>query len=469
MKVLLIHPASGMMEFAEKFYIPIDPYLPPLGILYISSMLEKNGHTVTVVDCDAERFTQDSCKKALNDCDAVGMTLYCEPVEQDNSMFISKVIREIDVDIPLIVGGPHSTLLPEKSLVDHKADICVKGRGETLINPIMDAIDGKKNFSSIPNIAYINNGNIVHTKTESISMNFDDLPYPSRHLVNKYDYGYVQGHKLAKGRLASIITSRGCANRCNFCNLHAHVPDCTFRSVDHIKKEIEDISNKGYKTLTFVDDNFMMRKKTVLEIMNFIIENKFDFRIWIFGARAAAADSVVFEKMRDAGTDIISFGIESGCQQILDYYNKKLTIPEIKFAVKLAKDMGIITTGTFIIGSPIETREHINQTIKFASHLPLDSAIFFAYNYTYKSKFWQDAVNDGKIRSDEFRVLPDKRRGLGNFTTEELFFLTKTANIHFILNPERWLKILANAVKSNDFRMCLQGYEMVKKILTQKS
>ena len=469
MKVLLIHPASGGMEFAENFSVPINPYLPPLGILYISSMLEKNGHTVTVVDCNAERFTRDTCKKAMNDCDAVGMTLYCHPFEQDNSRFISNVIREIDPDIPLIVGGPHSTLLPEQSLVDHKADICVIGRGETLINPIMDAIEGKKNFSSIPNIVYKNNRNIIHTKTEPITVNFDELPYPSRHLVSKYDYGYMQGIKIAKGRLTSIITSRGCVNRCNFCNLNAYIPDCTFRSVEHIKKEIEDISNKGYKTLTFVDDNFMIRKKTVLEIMNFIIDNEFDFRIWIFGARAAAADKVIFEKMRDAGTDIINFGIESGSQQILDYYNKKLTIAEIKFAVNLAKEMGFLTTGTFIIGAPIETRDHINQTIRFASHLPLDAAIFFAFHYTYKSQLWQDAVNDGKIRSDEYRVVPDKRIGLGNFTSEELFNLTKIANIHFFLNPERWIRTLANAVKFNDFRMILQGYQMVKKIFTQKS
>jgi magnesium-protoporphyrin IX monomethyl ester (oxidative) cyclase len=238
MKVLLIHPASGGMEFAENFSVPINPYLPPLGILYISSMLEKNGHTVTVVDCNAERFTRDTCKKAMNDCDAVGMTLYCHPFEQDNSTFISNVIRGIDADIPLIVGGPHSTLLPEQSLIDHKADICVIGRGETLINPIMDAIEGKKNFSSIPNIVYKNNRHIIHTKTEPITVNFDELPYPSRHLVSKYDYGYMQGIKIAKGRLTSIITSRGCVNRCNFCNLNAYIPDCTFRSVEYTRKPL---------------------------------------------------------------------------------------------------------------------------------------------------------------------------------------------------------------------------------------
>jgi radical SAM superfamily enzyme YgiQ (UPF0313 family) len=468
MKILLIHPASGVMEFAEKFYLPIDPYLPPLGLLYIGSMLEHFGHTVIVFDCNAERFNQENLKKALSGCDAVGMTVYCEPVEQKNSIAISQFIHDIDADIPLIVGGPHSTLLPEQSLNDHKAIIAVRGRGETLMNHILDALGGKQDFASIPNIVYRKKGCIVQTKIETIKTNFDALPFPARHLVDKYQYGYVQGHKLAKGRLASIITSRGCANRCNFCNLHAHIPECTFRSVDIIKKEIEDISQKGYQTLTFVDDNFMMRKKTVIDIMDYIIKNNYDFRIWVFGARAASADPEVFQKMRDAGTELISFGIESGSQQILDYYNKKLTIPEIEFAVNLTKDLGMIATGTFIIGSPAETRNHINQTIKFASELPLDAAIFFKYNYTYKSKIWQDAVDNGLIQPDEFRVYPDKKRGLGHFTPEELFFLTKIANIQFFINPRRWLRTIKQAVKTNDYRMCIQGYEMVKKIITEK-
>lgn len=468
MNVLFIHPASGGMEFAEEFSVPINPYLPPLGILYLASMLEKNGHSVNVIDCNAERFTKDTCRKALKSYDAVGLTLYCHPFEQDNSLFISNIIREIDTDIPIIVGGPHSTLLPEQSLMDHNANICVRGRGETLINPIIDAIMGKKDFSSIPNIFYRDGRKIYHTKTENIKVNFDELPYPSRHLIDKYDYGYMQGIKIAKGRLTSIITSRGCVNRCNFCNLYAYIPKCSFRSVENIKKEIESISNKGYKTLTFVDDNFMIRKKTVIEIMNFIIDNEFNLRIWIFGARAEAAERPLFEKMRDAGTDIINFGIESGSQEVLDYYNKKLTISQIEFAVNLAKEMGFLTTGTFIIGAPIETRDQINQTIKFSSHLPLDAAIFFAFHYTYKSKLWEDAVNAGKIKPDEFRVVPDKRIGLGNFTPEELFKLTQMANIHFFLNPKRWIRTFTNTVKFDDFRMLLQGYHMVKKIITQR-
>jgi len=71
--------------------------------------------------------------------------------------------------------------------------------------------------------------------------------------------------------------------------------------------------------------------------------------------------------MRDAGTEAINFGIESGSQEVLDYYNKRLTVSQIKKAVNLSKEMGFIVTATFIIGAPIETNNHINQTIKLAT------------------------------------------------------------------------------------------------------
>ncbi len=467
MNVLLIHPGSGGIEFAENFQVPINPYLPPLGILYLGSILEENDHKVNVIDLNAEKFSKDDCKKVLNNFDAVGMTTYCHSFEQDNSLKISKMIKDIDPSIPLILGGPHGSLLPKQSLIDYNADICVRGRGETVIYPIIEALNGNGKMASIPNIYYREGNKIAHTKFKAIKVNYDDLHYPARHLVDKYDYGYLNGKKLAKGRLTSIITSRGCVNRCNFCNIHAYIPNCTYRSVEKIKKEIEDIYNKGYETLTFVDDNFMIKKKTVNEIMDFIIKNDFNFRIWIFGARIDAAERSLFEKMRHAGTDIINFGIESGSQKVLNFYNKRLTISQIKYAINLSKEMGFLTTGTFMIGAPIETKEDINKTIKFSNQLPLDAAIFFAFHYTYKSKLWQDALNNGKIKSNDFRLIPDKSKGLGNFSPNELFKLTRKASFIFFLNPQRWIRMMKSVLINNDTRLIGQGYQIIRKVIIQ--
>lgn len=468
MKVLFLHPASGKIEYASNFYVTTGALLPPLGILYLARILEINGHRAEVIDCNAETITENTIRNAVKSNDAVGITIYSELYEQNNSKLITKLIRDIDSDIPIIIGGPHCSLIPEQSLLDHKANICVRGSGETLINPIIQALEGKRDISSIPNIYFRVGERIRHTKPNKIRKRLDELPYPARHLVDKYDYGYMQGKKISKGKLTSITTSRGCAYNCNFCNLHAHIPEYSFRSAENITKEIEDIANNGYNTLAFVDDNFIFRKKVVAEIMNYIKNNNIDLRLWIFGTRADFAERSLFEKMRDAGTEVINFGIESGSQEVLDYYNKKLTIPQIKKAVYLSKEMGFFVTATFIIGAPIETKYHINQTIKFANSLPLDSATFFLFQYTYKSKIWEDSVKDGKIRSDEFRVIPDKSRGLGNFTSEELIKFTRKANFLFFMNLRRWIRTFNNAIKYEDYRTFIQGLQMFKRIVTNK-
>jgi radical SAM superfamily enzyme YgiQ (UPF0313 family) len=212
----------------------------------------------------------------------------------------------------------------------------------------------------------------------------------------------------------------------------------------------------------------MINKKRDTKIMDYIIKNNLNLKMWVWGARADAADRELFEKMRDAGVEAINFGIESGSQEILDYYNKGINISQIQKAVDLAKEMKFIVTATFIIGAPIETEHHINKTINFAKSLPLDSAIFYEFLYTYKSKFWEDAVKEGKIKPSEFRVLPDKNRGLGNFTTNELMYFSRKANMHFFMNPRRWVRALNNAVNKNDFRTVSLGLKTIKKTVRER-
>lgn len=460
MKVLFIHPASGQLEFASKKYISTDAYLPPLGILYLAKMLELNGHEVEVIDCNAEGVQNEKIKRAVQSCDAVGMTLYSETIEQRNSVFLSNLVKNDDADIPLILGGAHCSLQPEQSLIDHHADVSVPGLGELTITPLIEALEGKKRLSSIPGIYYREGETIHHTKPAPVLKDLDVLPFPARHLVDKYEYGFMHGKKVAIGRLTTLTTSRGCNFRCRFCNLHAHIPYCKLRSVENITAEIKEIVKEGYDTLVFVDDNFMIQRKRVEEIMDFIIQNEINLRLWIWGARADTTERHLFEKMRNAGVEVINFGIESGSQKVLDYYKKKLTLAEIQSAVKLSKEMGFFVTATFIIGAPIETKEDIEQTIKFSKSLPIDSAVFYLFNYTYKSPLWEEAVQQGKINSDEFRVVPDSQRGLGNFTLEELMNFTLKANKSFFMSPHRWMRTMYDAFAKRNFRFLGMGIRM---------
>ena len=240
MKILFIYPSSGTLEIASKKMLRTGANLPPLGILYLAKMLELNGHHVEIIDCTAEAISNDDIKKAVLSNDVVGLTIYSEQRELENSIKISKIIRDADLQIPIILGGPHCSLYPEKSLIQHQADICVTGPGELVITPIIEALEGKGKLSTIPGIYFKNNNKIIKTDPIKWINDLDLLPIPARHLVDKYKYGYMCGVKIAKGKLASISAARGCPHHCRFCGLHRHLPKYQERSVGNINKEIDE-------------------------------------------------------------------------------------------------------------------------------------------------------------------------------------------------------------------------------------
>lgn len=460
MKTLFIYTSSNKLEIASRKFLTVGAHLPPLGILYLAKMLEINGHTAEVIDCNAESISLDNIRKKVLSCDAVGMTIYSELRELTNSIMISKLVKEIDSDIPVLIGGPHCSLMPERSLKEHHADICVKGSGEFVITPIIEALEGKRKLSTIPGIYYKDGDKIRHTKPAEDIKDLDSIPFPARHLVYKYEYGYLLEKKIAKGKLTSISASRGCPHHCRFCSLSAHVPSYKTRSVSNITREIEELTNDGYKTLAFVDDNFLAQKKKVEQIMDFIIQKRMDLKLWIIGARADSADRGLYEKMRGAGVEFISFGIESGNQDVLDFYNKKLTISQIQNTLNLCNEMNFFTHATFILGAPIETKKHIEHTIKFARSLPLSGVTFYPFGYAYGSPIWKEAVNEGKIHSDEGTVIADVQRGLGNLRTEEIMDYSMKAYKNFFLNPRFWMRELSRAITNNDFKYLKLGMRM---------
>ena len=461
MNVLFIYPSSGTLEVASGKYLNADAHMPPLGLLYLGRMLEINGHSVEIIDCNVEVITKEKIKIAIDSADVVGLTLYSSEGERNYSVRISKMIKEVDPQIPIVVGGPHATLYPEASLLENNADVCVQGAGEFVINLVVDALYGKRDFSSIPNIYYCQGDEIKHTNFNDDLKDLDEIPFPARHLIDKYEYGFLLGAKTAKGKLATVITSRGCPYKCRFCNLHTHLPHFKVRSFENIILEINQIVHEGFKTLVFVDDNFLAQPKKVEKIMDHIIKENFDIHIWIQGARVDSAEPVLFEKMKKAGVEFISFGIESGNQDVLDYYDKKITIPKIRYAVELSNKMGFFVLSTFILGAPFETQEHLNRTVKFAKSLPLDFAIFYPFMFSYKSPIWEEAVKNGKIKPEEGNVLADSNRDLGNFTLDDLSNYTIKAHNRFFMNPALWFRTFAKAISERDFRFVNLGLRMV--------
>ena len=461
MKVLLFFPGSTGFELAPKLRISTGAFLPPLGLLYLAKILELQGHTVKVIDCNTEGFNDNSLRQAIQSSDVVGMTIYSGLKNLENSLLISKKIRQYAPEIPFIIGGPHCTIVPEQALCDHSADIAVCGEAEYIIIPVIEALEGKRPLSSVPGIFYRQKDKIHRTKKNHQIMDLDPLPFPSRHLVKKNSYGYVYGTKLIKGEVTSLIGSRGCPHRCTFCQVSSFLPKYRTRSLENIFQEIDEIVSMGYNAIAFVDDNFLADKKKAEAIMEYIIRQQYDLTLWIMDARVDSADRHLYEKMRDAGVTNIFFGIESGNQEVLDFYNKKFTLSQIRHAVNLSKEMGFLVGGNFIIGAPIETKKHIQDTITFAKSLPLDTVIFNHFGYPWGAPIWREAVKQGKINPYEFLVLSDSTRGLAQFDAKTIDDYCMKAYRNFFFNPRYWFREISYALSHQDITYIELGLQML--------
>ena len=468
MKFVLLHVSK---TFDFDIYSSQKPSFssalaPPLGLLYIGRSLEDEGYNVEIIDVLLENNLIDTIQKSIKFADAIGMQVYTYGCEE--AAEIAQNIKEIDSSIPIIIGGSHPTIHPTAVLNDiPAADISVEGEGDQVIKDIARALQGRKKISEIHGVHYRDKTTIKKGKPPKLIEDLDSIPFPSRHLVDKYEknYGRVNNAFLFRPPVTAIATTRGCPFKCRFCsmNILKHIPvqkRYRQRSAKNVLQEICEISDK-YRSLYIVDDNFLADKKRAHEIMDNLIERGTDIELLIEGARIDSAERDLYKKMKKAHVKYIGYGIESGNQDVLDFYNKKITLEQIRKAIKLSNEMNFITRGTFILGAPIETKKHFEKTIKFACSLPLDIAVFRPLAYCPGSDLWEEAVKQGKIMQNERRVIADSARGLSTFKTKELKEFSYKAFRRFYLRPKYMIQELLKMIRSNDFRLIKVGFNYI--------
>jgi radical SAM superfamily enzyme YgiQ (UPF0313 family) len=454
---LLIYPPDDITIGGYNTDILIYKGLaPPLGLLYIAKILELDGDKVEILDFAAENYEEKKLVDALKNADVVGITIVTSILQ--NAIEIVKIIKKIKPQIKVIIGGPHCTLVPKNALEDTKADICVLGDGEKVITSIKKAIKGEISYSKIPGIYYKEKGKIKKGKPLELIKDIDKIPFPARDLVKKYTYGTEYNPKIKKGEFTSIVTSRGCPFNCKFCSRNSiSMKNYRLRSAKNVLQELKQIYNEGYKYVAFVDDSFISNKKQANEIFDGIIKEKIDMKYVSFGVRVDAADEELFKKMKKAGVTSIYFGLESGNQDILDFYNKKTTLEKIRYAINLSHKVGFFNVGSFIFGAPVETKKHFEKTIEFAKSLPLDSVSFLPLKYMVGSDLCEEAVKQGKISEKDYLVYAGSKKGLSCFTKDEILGYCIKARRDYFLRPSFMLRLLMKSLRNDDLSL-VQSY-----------
>jgi anaerobic magnesium-protoporphyrin IX monomethyl ester cyclase len=347
--------------------------LPPLGLLYIAAVLERSGFAPRIFDIypyDDRDFT------TLVDYqpDIVGMTILTD--YWSRAVEIAALVNSGLPNSTFIIGGVHVTSLPEESLTSLHADIGVIGEGELTMLELCQCISDGQLWQSVSGIIFSNtNGECERTSPRPHIENLDEIPFPSRHLLDFEQYlvppGIIRGHWTE--RSTTVMTSRGCPFSCIWCG-----SQCTFgrkvrnRSVENVVAEIEHlVSRYAIDTVWFVDDTFTLNKKRVLEFCRLMTER--NIRIsWGCQAHVKTADEEMFLAMKKVGLVQLDFGVESGSNRVLKSLKKDSTDDAIRRAFDIAHRTGLRTTATFMFGSPGETIEDVEQTMQLAQEIRPD-------------------------------------------------------------------------------------------------
>ena len=454
MKFLLINPPPEVFFISStKIFYGLAP---PLGLLYLAKILENDGDAVTILDFSAEPFNEDKLITAIRSVDVIGVTILSSSF--NNAKNLINLIKQHDPDIPLLIGGPHCTLLPEKALEETQTDFCIQGEGESVITEIKKALNKEKNLSEIPGFFYRTTNSINHGPSPQPMKDLNSIPFPARHLVKHYIYGRQYNPHLKAGEFTTIIMSRGCPYHCRFCSRAAFcVQKYRTRSITNIIAELKEIHQQGYRHVGIEDDCFPANTKQAHALFDAIIKENLNLKFSVTATRVNFADKELYKKMRLAGVSHVQFGLESGNQDVLDFYHKQTTIDTIKKAVQLSHETGFFTIGSFIFGAPFETAQHFKRTLTLAKSLPLDSVSFLPLRYMIGSELWKQAVQEGKINTTEYLVSADKTRGLGKYTIEELLQYCMNAQRSFYLRPTFLVNLLKTSL-CNDDMTYLQSY-----------
>jgi len=343
--------------------------LPPLGLAYIASSLEKADHRVKIIDAIAENLTKNEVKEKIIEFNPRIVGVTCMTPTIRGALEACEIAKECGTIV--VIGGVHLEVYPKETLSYNFIDYGIIGEGEEAIIELVDAIENHKPIDNIQGLAYKKNNEILLNPARIVN-NIDDLPFPARHLLPMEKYNSI----ISLYPMTTMMTSRGCPFRCGFC--FKRESDKVLRLRDPVKvvDEMEQVVKQyKIKEIMFYDDTFTWNKNHVIGICNEIFKRGIKVK-WEAPTRVDVIDEPLLELMKKAGCIRLRYGVESGDPAILKLMNKNINIEMVKRAVKMTKKAGIEVFAYFIIGYANETPQTIQKTINLARELNCDLVMF---------------------------------------------------------------------------------------------
>ncbi len=405
-KVLFIMPpiggwaTHGNIKSANQFYAQLAAYIR-----------EKKAGDPCVLDARAMDMTNDDVRTKVKEIKP-DVVVLGEILHSTGGLAViwhfnetAKLVKEIDPNIAVVVGGLWYSALFKETLEDNPSiDFVLIGEGELTLEELLKALEAKKtDFSRIAGLASRQNGKVTAGPHRELIKDIDILPLPAYDL---FPMGKYVGHTYWTN-FCELFTSRGCPGGCSFCyewsQYDPRYPkdfvSWRSHSASRIVGELEILSKKfKVKTVVFQDDAFNVNPKMVEDVCRGILEKNIKVN-WVILGRADdwSKQEALIPLMKEAGMFMGLVGIEVANDAELSKIGKGVTVSQIKQTVDSLRRNNIATVGTFMIGFEDDTEAAIKERFSFADHVDPDVFALQFVTPVPGSPLWMKLVKEGLL------------------------------------------------------------------------
>jgi anaerobic magnesium-protoporphyrin IX monomethyl ester cyclase len=375
MRILLIYPPISKRERYCSAIGSAGGNQTPLGVFYLAAYLRQRDHQVEVIDGEARGLSAADIVDRAQEFRPELVGVSSTTVALHRAIEVADEIKRRWPELPIVIGGPHVSSNVHHGMSFPVFDYAVVGEGEATLEELARTIAAHGDLSAVQGIAYRQDGRVIVTEPRPRLTDLDSLPFPAYDLIPDLAAYTPPPCNYKKQPVANVITSRGCPNVCTFCDRSVFGQHLRQRSAANIAAEIEHLFHTyGVREIAFVDDTFTIRPARMRELFELLAAKKISFP-WTCMSRINTVDRDTLEFMRKNGCWHVSFGIESGNEDILRRIKKNISMEQVHRVVGWCRELGLRTKGFFIIGHPGETAETMEQTIQFGIDLPLDDVV----------------------------------------------------------------------------------------------
>lgn len=374
---------------------------PPMGLLYLAAHIRRYGFKPVLIDLNIDKYSDEKISGIVKQYSPLACGISFMTNQYGECLKLSKLIKRAAGTAYIFVGGPHVSALPQEILREcPEIDFSIIGEGEITALELLQALgQPDRDFSGIRGLCFKREGGIIQNQPRELVGDINSLPFPAWDLIDVTKYSVFSAKK---GRTFALLSSRGCPNRCVFCDSHT-IFGRRFRarSAQNIFSEILFLHNTyGMTQFDFIDDLITLEKGRVLEFCALLKDSGVPF-FWTANARVNTIDQEMLAAMKESGCIRIDVGVESGDPAVRKQANKEISNEAIVNTHRIAKKIGI-QIGTFVmVGNLGETMTSVKMTAELLKDMGEDVMVSIACPFP-GTELYRQAKEKGYIRVSDW-------------------------------------------------------------------